>query len=184
MLWSLNHFRIHLLDLLLPAYVCLMLGSPELNMLLTHMQLVLQDLWVLLCRASFQPVDPQPGLMDEVCLPQVQDLVLLNSVWFLLGCPASVALNGSMPVYCVYPSSWFCIIFKPDGMNCPTVQAISEAVKQAWPKNQHLSVPLLTCLQLGLCPAVVKWLIWYKKQGLIFPSSIRKQVLSMRSKHG
>lgn len=53
-----------------------MLGSPELNMLLTHMQLVLQDLWVLLCRASFQPVDPQPGLMDEVCLPQVQDLVL------------------------------------------------------------------------------------------------------------
>lgn len=40
------------LALLLSAHVCLMLGGPELDALLTHAQLVHQDLQVLFCRAA------------------------------------------------------------------------------------------------------------------------------------
>lgn len=181
MLQSVNHFRI-LLDLLLLAYVCLMLGSPELDMLLTDIQLVFQDLWVLYCRASSQSVDP-PGLMDEVFLPQMQDLVLPFEFRVVpVGLSCNVALNGNMPTYYIYSSSWFLHhlqTWRDELSRC----VISEAIKQAWPPNQHLSIPLLTCLELRLCPVVVKWVIWCKKQGLIFPTSMRNQLLSMRSKH-
>lgn len=89
---------------------------------------------VLLCKAAFQPVVPQPVLVHGAIPPHVQDFALpfihLNKV------PDSpllqtlkVPLNVSTTIWSINCSSQFCIICKPVFIDCPTIYVNNEDIK-------------------------------------------------------
>jgi len=94
----------------------------------------LDDLRVHLCKAAFQPVDPQTIVVYGIISPQVQDfpspyveleVILIDRfLW-----PAKVPLNGSMMISSVKDSSQFIICKLAWGAFFAVIQAINEDVR-------------------------------------------------------
>lgn len=92
---------------------------------------------VLLCRAAFQSVSPQPVLEPGIIKAQVQEFALSfvepHEVFlFSFFLPAKAVLESSVLMWCISHSSQFCVVNLLRVHSCPFTQVIKESIRRYW----------------------------------------------------